>query len=85
MSKFCKVFETIKHGQILVQLIRGIDDAPTISWSMNTGDFNINGIDVLYPNTTNGWEYAIAVLDDLNTEMAYRVAEQILKLTKKEE
>lgn len=85
MSKFCKVFETVKHGQILVQLNRGINEAPTISWSIDVGEFDINGIDVEYPNTHEGRTLASTILEELNTEMAFRVAEQILKIDNKEE
>lgn len=85
MSKFCKVFETVKHGQVLVQLNKGVNEAPMISWSIDVGEFDINGIDVEYPNTSEGWTLASMILEDLNTEMAFRVAEQILKINEKEE
>lgn len=84
MNKFCRIFETVKHGQILVQLLRMESGEPLIGWSITTGDYHVDGIDVVYENSDNGWFQAESAFQQFDTEMAYRVAEKILKINEKE-
>lgn len=82
MNKFCRIFDTVKHGQILVQLLKSKDEgAPYIEWTISTDDYGTDGIEVLYSNTEDGWFQAKSAFEQFDTEMAYRVADVILSLS----
>ena len=80
MSKFAKLFETEKFGQILVKIDKGEDESPEIRVYVSPPKLGICSWAAGYPDSDEGWDTAEKAFEEKFTpEFAESIAAGIFE------
>lgn len=81
---FCKLFETQKHGQILVKLDEGTDDSVAeVRFYVQPPGLGVCSFAAGFDNNTDAWDKAEAMFARVDEAEAIRAAESLLAMAGK--
>ena len=77
---FCKLYETKRHGQILVKLDTCIEDKPEIRFYTQPANLGVCSVAIGYKDTDNGWAAAEAAFAAIDKAKAIAIADSIPRM-----
>lgn len=80
MEKFCKVFETEKHGQIMVKIDRNNESVPEVRFYASPEGLGVCSLAISFTDDDAGCDLAEAAFAKADEEFCIRHTEPIFRM-----